>query len=433
MFADFKDIFDQGSTRVPKEILAAMNKKLPNIEMEYIQAADSEDGMCILVPKISDKSPEIEIKLSIPGGIVSNEIPSDVKTKKDLMEYIYRTQTCLEVDVKDKKSKCTIVANGNELDLSESVKFPLRDITIGPVEKIYLSPPPFPKVDPLTVEFLEEDENDNILPLIISLCRIPDEREEALVFVSNDDLWVRLKIELLLKDRKILSGKLNFHFDYAKCHSVSEFVYALKASNKFIKGKYRIPILSKTSGFKRTPIDKDYISFWERVNRLENKIDVKFSPNTDLPIKDVQNFQKLFRCFLERKPFAGRMIKTPKFLVDKNDICRLEKSLRSNIELTYSQDIELELAGAKIKMIEFSCIFNATISRLGEEKSKKHFMELEPYQKDFPIYISTQYFLNESEMNSTIDRFSDMKALRSYFLCAENLDGKAIIMEMGND
>ena len=96
MFANFKDIVKKESIeKIPTEIINAYNSKIPNgIGLKYV---DNNDGKCILIP---DKPKEkIDMTITMPPSNLVDKIPDDIKTQKDLLDYMYRTQKTLYYEI----------------------------------------------------------------------------------------------------------------------------------------------------------------------------------------------------------------------------------------------------------------------------------------------------------------------------------------------
>lgn len=425
MFANFNDLFEKNETLVPKEILELLNNRLPsNSNMKYVSLGD-KDGTCCLVPSDSDHPLNIEpatkpIIDALPDNI-------DVENIEDLEDYLYRTQTRISLPTDEKG---ILKINGKKMNFSDLIKFPLRDFRMGKTVIVQISPAPFPKLPSVDITF----NSGNIDPLKITLQRIPDERKNIAVFSTMEDNWLQVKIELSnIKKNSIkldsnFNGTVRFKFDYSKCKSVSNYVYALKASNQIIKGEYNFPMF-KPSPLETPLISEDFIRLWEQIEKLEPQINVKFEPNIKFSLEELWALQKLFRSFLNALPFASKVIDEieAKINTKETNVDNLRSSLRENVNFLYMQEVTWNISRVHFKTTEVSCIFNAKLMSIREsDMPDELILRFIPSDDQHPLYISTQYFSSKENQDRFIKQFHGLQSLYEFFKDATTLDGKKL-------
>lgn len=276
MIGSFDRLFIENDKpkEVPRAIVDALSASLPE-GFYYKPEGDS----CILVPE----NPEDMSRVKIVTNMV---LPST--TREDLEDYLYRTQTSLEL----KNSK--FIIDDMEFDLSDIIKHPLKEVDIKNFTG-KLVPPEFPPgiIIALKVDGVEYP---------ISFRRQPYD-DKSTIKLQNDNYKV-LNITIILDEDKEKANVV-INLDTKRASSVDELIGGLKLYNGFIKGTVdfdnnRITELLKTD----EPVDwiPEALDIWNHVLEIESRLGLFFNPSVGLENDDVALVHEIYQSMIKGEP-----------------------------------------------------------------------------------------------------------------------------------
>ena len=409
MFASFKKIVkdETSSLSIPKEILDAMNLQIPiSANAEYV---DNGDGSCMLTPKLPYNN--LNIQLQFPGVEILSQLPDEIKTQQELLDYLYRTQTTIHCKV---NGIGKVIFNGIEINLTEVTKFPLQDVTMGKTSDLYISPHPFPPLPPITITAAG-------FSVVLDTKRVPEQKKNLVVMSVGEDSWLKMRFVI---DTVTLKVNMTLNVKYFKCKTVNEFVVAMKMSNGFICGDYSISCLNVSSPLSiGEPISEKYIILWEKIQKLEDILHVSFAPSFSLTMVEVLELNQLFRSFLVNKPYATTIKPEPNVGLYIADTMDLSKHIGDSIVFFYTQAVSWDLLGTKFKTINLCCIFGADVASITKDDSNSEtpfFVQLKP-SKNKEMMLVTQIFSDIEAVNTFQTSFKDHKDFLEVFSQAEKI------------
>lgn len=409
MLASFKKIVkdETPSLSIPKEILDAMNLQIPvSVNAEYV---DNGDGTCMLTPKPPYNN--FDIQLQFPEVEILSQLPDDIKTQQELLDYLYRTQTTIHCKV---NGIGKVLFNGIEINLTELTKFPLQDVTMGEISDLYIEPHTFPPVSPITVTAAG-------FPVILAAKRVPEQKKNIIVVSVGEDSWMKMRFVI---DAVTLKVNMTIKLEYSECKTINEFVVAMKMTNGFIFGDYSISCLNVSSPLSiGEPIKEKYIMFWEKVEKLQDILHVSFVPNFSLTMAEVLELNQLFRSFLENKPYATTIKPEPNVGLYIADTTDLGKHIGESIVFTYNQVASWELLGTKFETINLCCIFGADVASITKDDSNSEtpfFVQLRP-TKNKEMMLATQVFSDIEAVKAFQSSFKDYMDFSAAFFQAEKI------------
>ena len=409
MLASFKKILkdETSSLSIPKEILDAMNLQIPiSANAEYL---DNGDGACVLNPK--PPYDNFDMKLHFPAVEMLTQLPDDIKTQQELFDYMYRTQTTIHCKT---NGVGKAIFNGIEIIITELVKFPLQDVTMGERTDLYIKPPPFPLIPPITVAAAG-------FSIMLSAKRLPEQEKNLVVMSAGEDSWLKMRFVINTETLKV---NVTINFKYSNCKTVNEFVVAMRMLNGLISGDYSISCLDVSPPLSiGNPIEEKYITFWEKVEKLESILHVSFAPKFSLTMPEAIELNQLMRSFLENKPFAATIKPEPTVGLHTADTMDLEKYIGDSVAFTYTQSFRWELLGAKFETVNLNCIFGAVVASITKDDSNSEtpfFVQLTP-TKDKAMTLVTQIFSDLKAVEAFQTSFKDHKDFWEVFSQAEEI------------
>jgi len=412
MLASFKKIVkdETSSLSIPKEILYGINSQIPaSANAEYV---DTGDGACLLTPKPPYN--DFSMQLYFPGVKILSKLPDDIKTQRELFDYMYRTQTTIHCRI---NGVGKAIFNGIEINLNEMMKFPLQNVTIGERIDLYISPSPFPSIPPISVAAAG-------FSVLLSAKRVPEHEKNLVVISVGEDSWLKMRFVINTETFKV---NVTINFDYAKCKTVKEFVVAMKMSNGLICGNYSISCLNISSPLSiREPIKDSFIDLWEKVGKLESILHVSFTPNLSLTMSEAIELNQLFRSFLENKPFATTVKPEPNIGLHIADTMDLDQHIGESAVFTYTHAVSWNLLGAKFETVNLCSIFGANVASITKDDSKSEtpfFVQLTPTGNK-EITLATQIFPNSEAVEAFQNSFNNYTEFLEAFSQAEEICAK---------
>lgn len=409
MLASFKNIVkdETSSLSIPKEILDAMNLQIPvSANAEYL---DNGDGTCVLNPKPPYNN--FVMQLHFPAVEMLTQLPVDIKTQQELFDYMYRTQTTIHCKI---NGVGKAIFNGIEINFTELVKFPLQDVTMGERTDLYIEPPQFLPIPPITVIAAG-------FSVMLAAKRVPEQKKNLVVMSVGEDSWLKMRFVINTETFKV---NATINFEYSKCKTVNEFVVAMRMLNGLICGDYSISCLNVSPPLSiGEPIEEKYITLWEKVEKLESILHVSFAPNFSLTMPEAIDLHQLFRSFLENKPIAATIKPEPNVGLHIADTMDLEKHIGNSIVFTYTQSVRWDLLGAKFETVNLYCIFGADVASITKDDSNSEtpfFVQLTP-TKDKVMTMVTQIFSDLEAFRVFQTSFKDYKEILEAFSQAEEI------------
>lgn len=352
MFVNFNRAFNNNKreVKIPEVILQYMSDKLPE-GLQYVQIDRDTCG-------IMSKDNELSITVPI-------EVPSNIKLNDNtkLMEYLYRTQTELEI-----KSEY-IKINGNRIKVSEMFIRPLakNDFEGG---CFVIRPEPFPGPIKLTVgcqEFNIEFEFE----------RQPYANMNKMLFKSINNNIV--EISYIIDEIK-MSLSVNIKLHLSNAVSAEEVVYAYKIYKAFKSGTATLGNMEINTKSNDTN-DEIYknidgiIEFWNRVDELGKNFKVLFKPKQNLNQEDYLYVQKLYKSLIEDKTYK-EFATLNNILVTLSEEDNDDKLIPEFQSIQYIEQVNLELMNVNLDIWSVITWFDIKVIEKELIDSKKNLFKL---------------------------------------------------------
>ena len=305
MMTDFNDAFGKETSMdkaIPDEVLASLCADLPDNFM-YVR---DENGEYMVVPRPDKLHQGIRLSTEFDFN-QENDAELLHHLKKISMEkwpeYFYRIQKVIPV----KNAKIGNDEKG--IPLEKTTRNPLQENkTVVAQARMY--PEKFPK--PITITF--ESTEGNQLPI-----EIQQQVYDSLLEIKFQNInFPALKVEIyryapLLDEinceKSFTSVNNPYYFIFSvkpsKAQTVKEAITALHIFKGIhdgtakVNGQAIVPNGGKST-LNSQQID-NALAFWSVALKLEEKLNVSFTPGTSFPIEDVRFFDELNSCLLEKK------------------------------------------------------------------------------------------------------------------------------------
>ena len=373
-----KKIIESLSDKLPKEIIESLSDKLP----EGFEYRAGTGGSCGIVPKSSELS--FGFKVEVPDDLFENFKPSNTE---ELMEFMYRTQRNFKV-VTDKEGCISI--NGVKFKIEDIVKFPLENITAG--KEWFIRPRPLEP--PFKVPIIGP--NSVIKSILIQRQPYPDMHKSYFKSVDKNVFEISYLI-----DEKNSTIKFKVHINIQEFNSVKEILDGFELYKRLIQGKETFAGYDISKGVIEDKIIEKTVGknveFWDKVYKLELKFGVKFS--LDLPIikKDVILVEKLYRSFIEEKPYKI-YVDIEEFTLDnKGELDKKKIMNEKNIVLQLVQQSTQELWGNTFNMYDSISLVDFKILDIVLTKDMKKYKFLFEPATDNGIYEVVRHFVKKEE------------------------------------
>lgn len=380
MFIDFDKVFfnENNSSQVPEEVLEVLTDKLPKgFKYEIIN-----EGVLALKPT-TDGIKVDGIKIDITDPVFEGFVPNDIF---EAIEYLYRSQRNLEINLKDEDG---LFINGEFFSKSDLIKMPL--VESKSEHRISIIPPPFEPPFELRLETEE-------ITKIFSVQRLPLNDMNKVKFASIDE--GSFKISYIIDEKK-MNFKFNFKIQFDKIISTLDMLNALKLYYGCLTNNFKInghKLNNNNFNVEEAKSVKKNIDLWEKIIELENKLNVKFDPNFGLEQEDVLIIEKLYRSFIENKPFK-EFVTLNDFSMNKVDSQeQLQEVLgKEGIVFNLTNDVEIKILGAKLKFYMLTYLFDLVVNNIEIENDIIKLITVAPKGKK--TYQSVKFYINESEMH----------------------------------
>jgi len=305
MMTDFNDAFGKETSMdkaIPDEVLALLCADLPDNFM-YIK---DKEGKYMAVPRPDKIKQELRLITEFDFNQEKDaELLSRLKKlpREKWAEYFYRTQRI--IPVKNMK-----IGNDEKLiSIEKTMGNPLQENEVM-VTQAGMYPEKFP--DPITIIF-ESVEGDQVPT------KIQQQPYDSLLEIKFQNIdFPALKVELYqyapLIDAEsheesftCADNPINFKFSIkpSKARTVREAITALHIfkglSNGTAKVNGQIIVPKDGEATLDTQQIDDALAFWSTALKLEERLNVSFTPGADFPIEDVRFFDELNTCLINKK------------------------------------------------------------------------------------------------------------------------------------
>lgn len=380
MGVSFKDIFinkPQFSGEPPKVIIDTLEKKLPE-GFKYTRIGNGryavdkiENGLEIDFESIELKD---DIKKVLPGNYTSEQ----------LLQYAYNSQTKISILPKD--GYYTI--DGSKISAKYLVVEPLSNEQNSNIS-LLLEPPKFP--EPFSLVLGVGD-----YTLDINVQRVANDSLDEFRFKSLDNQPMEIEYIVDVNEKKF---EFNFKCKVRYAKNVKEVLSTYLIYNSFIDGQGYIgnSIIehAKINSVKKIP--EEAIQFWEKVYKIENKLDISFDIKEQVLEKNILDIEQIYRCIIEEKPY--KTYKVYKSVIG-NEMGNLSKEFFSdnqNFYFEFTGKAEYELLGKTISLQAIIGIFNSRIKDVQNKEDDQVEILLETV-KDKKMYESMMLFITADDL-----------------------------------
>lgn len=286
MIADFDEVFGKQNDdhiSIPQEILENINQELPSTLCCY---EDPEKGF-IVAPKLDE---ELLVKVELDLDEKTKERLKDIPEDK-WIDYFYRTQQRVRVKnvrMGDKNKKIPIEQIGNN-PLEENPK----------IIENYMYPEKFPSPFPMPMETPEGDK------VVLEIQRQPYDSMNIVKFTNVN--FPAIKLEMFISEDDLEKSKITYSITPSKAETVTDAVLAIRLSKYLQMGEVLIEGKKMFQPNFDDSLDMDQLNqwdeFWTCLKRLEDLLNVKFTPSIELTQEDA-----LFMRQLETSLIDGRKV-----------------------------------------------------------------------------------------------------------------------------
>lgn len=408
MFVDFNRVFNnkpQTELKIPDALVDRLNANLPT-GVRYV--AD-EEGNCRIVSE--------EGSFTI-GGLIYKPTEEHKKvlgkkfTHEDVLNYSYNAQKPIPLSL---KKDGYITLNGEE--------FPIEKMSYKPYNPVayisgsmFMYPHPFPGPFPLKVGC--EKYTCELL-----FQRVPNESINIAAFESEKEKPLVVKY-LLDETKSTISFTISFNLAYAK--TIRDVVESTTIYNAYLEGKGLLcdkPLIADIDASKLKKYDPDSIAFWEKILRLEEVLNVQFTPpHDDIDFSVISMVETLYQNLIENNP-----VRVDKKIDSLDGEWKMasEEEVKDSIGKPVYFEFQATSSGSLFGIdFDFPCmigVFNAKLANY-TVKGEHYSLILENESEDKPMYTSVQRFLTEEmladymsgDRNERITAFHDAKSIQFY-------------------
>lgn len=394
MMIDFYDAFGKDTDAgkdIPEEVLKLLDKKLP-ANLMYIQ---DDRGGYEVVPRPETKEAGIKLTTQLDLDETLLERLKCIPPKK-WWDYFYRRQKPIPI------KNLRIGNNEKMIPVEKTFGNPFMG-NEGQVTEAKMYPQRFP--DPIIMAFesadgyradiaIQQQAYDSVLEVKFGNVNFPALKLEIYHYAPL------LDVDSTAQEDCFTSAERPFHLIFSvtpsKAQSVSEAISALHIFHGLLTGTAKINgnIVSPNGGESTLTSEQldEILDFWETALKLEQLLKVSFLPSADFPMHDVQLFNELRICLIEKKELTW---KHPfnHFHLDGYRLINKEQTLESLIGkegICYKFEegpIGISLLGAEFDVFSRSEIKDFVISNIEWDDEKNQGCEV--YITDAPGRVLT--------------------------------------------
>lgn len=395
MMTDFYQVFGNDADvdcRVPQEILAELNKELPE-NLMYIQ---DDSGRCNVIVRPEHFFENIKM---ITQFDLDPEKDADLIAKLKIIpqdkwgQYFYRIQKSIPL-------KNTKVGSDHRLiSIERMVGNPLSEKKAEIIESA-IRPSEFP--NPFVMLF--ECENGESVP--ISFQQQPFDSLTEIMFSNIDfqalNIAIYIYCPLTDKDEKgARTSKrhpesVTYSVTPTMADSVSDAVKALHIFGGLFSGTTKVngQVLVSEDAQKNFDQEKieDAIAFWTTARKLEEILKIRFSPGAEFPMDDARFFAEMDACLIQNKqivwnhPFDSFHVNGLKIIDDS----RIENGIfdSGNLSIQFMEGpILATLLGAKFEIYSQTTMNDIVVTNIQWDDETQQSGEV--YISDVPGKIWT--------------------------------------------
>ena len=403
MFIDpskIQNLTKPSEERLPDAFVDYLSKSLP----EGIKYEQLSDGFCAVVPENGDS---VTIGGFTPKlNEAQQEVLGDKYTYDELLEYMYNSQTPIEMVPIDGEN---VTFNGERI--SESLLFCNPKDPINNIEtKRFMSPEKFPKAHPINLSV-------GTVSVDIMIHRIPDNSIYRMVFESleSEHLYIHFTI-----DNHNHSSTFTIKIKADMINTVDEVISLMKIYNAFLDRTLcinRTP-LSGISNIEDHFFSDDTIRFWEKLLQIEQVTKCSFIPKEEnISYSLVYEVERIYQNLINQTPVIPRYnVDYINGLEDVND--HAKENIGKEVYFTFRSRETIELMGVKLELPTICCVFNCVFEDIITD-GNKYRIKLANASEDKPRYTSVLSFANEEDIDQfdfdkNFDSFKNAKKVSSY-------------------
>lgn len=380
MFIDFDKVFfnRNNSDQVPKEVIDALTNQLP----EGFEYGLLENGAVALTPLTED----IQIgglTFNLNDPVFGEFVP---KNTTEALEYLYRSQNKLTLNLADNEG---VYINNQFFKMSDVIKFPLGEVTTGN-HLITITPHPFKPPFELKLETKDITE-------LFMVQRVPYADMNKLKFESINDGSFKISYIIDVKKERF---NFNFKIQFDNVVSSLDMLHALKLYYGCLTGDFKL------HGHKMKYNDYNEeeaksvlqnIELWEKILLIEEKLDVKFTPDIGLDKDDEIITEKIYRSLIENKPFK-EFVTINDFTMSKAEDSSTMNNILGKEEISFSltNEVHISLLGVNINLYMLTYLFNLIVTKYEEVDDKIKLLTEAPKGKK--TYQVVKFYVKESDI-----------------------------------
>lgn len=382
MFANFNTVFkkdDAVVSHVPDVLLEYFNKDVAS-GFKYV---DDGNGGCILIPDNNTMT------ISELNFVLTDEIKNilgDTPAVDDILKYSYNSQSPLQLNIKD---GCLTI-NGVKIPFEEIHKSPFENTGyIKGSEEFFANPHPFPEPFDLLISNEKYE-----YPLTIH--RVPNKSLNEVKFESSKEMSLAVSY-IIDVSKKDSTFSINVNINIQKCTSIKEIVEVIDLYNSFCDGYVKIGnqhVSSPQQSDKK--YDAEGQEFWNKVYEIETALEVSFiPPEKGADFQTVSTINGIYQSLIKRLPVRNKEnIVSINFDSKSSFEKGIDETIGNPIFLRFTGVYIETIFGVKVEIPSITCIFDAIISRVTEDKDKT-ILEISDECKS---YSSTLLFTSKGEL-----------------------------------
>ena len=386
MLGNFRKLFvdmPHADSAIPSGILQAMEYDLP----EGYSYEDLGNGICFL--KIPSGT-SIKAKIFIEGA--TKEKLHKCQYLDDYYNYAINLQRPIVLLPDDNG---LYYFDEQAFSINQIMSMPLQDMKVkdGSFE---LKVPRFEYEISVKMSLFDKER-------IIKLKRVSYDSLDNFKFVSDEKKGF---VITMIINKTEPTVNISVFTDIVNAGSVKNVCDSIFWFNGFAKGEIIMydQRMNPNNKAHITPYDDESVQFWNQLLELEKIFNVNFDVTQGIYERDVIRVRELYRSLVEKKPFRKNesVSQLEASTIDEKEI-NIGAVVGQNIFFRFLTRQSNFVMGVKLNYVGIKYIFNAKITTYEyKEKTKKYVVLLENGQKNSPMFTSTLYFQNESELNSFI-------------------------------
>ena len=386
MFVNFDRVFneqEQAKAQIPEALVKYLSSELP----EGLKYSADQNGLCHIVSEGTS--------LTI-GGFKFHLTEDQRKTigenatLDDVLKYSYNSQQSISLEL---VKPGVIVLNGQEVAVERMSYNPYNPVRI--IESSYYAvPQKFSSSFDISV-------SGNGYEMTLNISRVPNQSVHIAKYESADDKPLKVIYYMNENDRSL---SLTMTAQLKNAQTVQELLECMQIYNAYVSGQGKMCGMALEGNFdtkKRKRFNKKTISFWEKVLKLEQLLDVSFIlPNEDVPYSIACEVEQLYQNLILNKPVRdNQQINSVNSLTMNHveDEKRIKTSIGTLLMFQFEGTYEFDIFGVKKTLPCFECVFNAKLKDYQNEEGKFKLI-LEDKSADEPMYSSILCFTDDEKL-----------------------------------